>query len=255
MSLNCFTIIKEWSDWVHDHSRTNLTAWGFQKDGKSKPQSIMAQDLWKDLQDTKPRGLTKMIFDKRTVTDAKRSHYSMSGRWNKRNVIDTTQMEITGIVFVERERRVLHRLVSEFNRVWDILSRNAEPLFTANRRASPQALHGTNWPRRGERARTAVGLLWSQMASTSTLDVVRAISGAQARLIDYRCGDRRKFGELRGAIWLVLTHYFRKPRSSPPQNEPFNKEKHLKILHLSRGSKLSNSKPGCRVSAIHSFVK
>jgi hypothetical protein len=38
--------------------------------------------------------------------------------------------------------------------------------------------------------------------------------------IDYRCEDRRKSGELRvgiGAIRLVLTISFKKPRSSPPK--------------------------------------
>jgi hypothetical protein len=40
-----------------------------------------------------------------------------------------------------------------------------------------------------------------------------------------------------------------------PKNEPFSQEIHLKIQLLSRGSKLSYSKPGCEVSALHFFVK
>jgi hypothetical protein len=58
-----------------------------------------------------------------------------------------------------------------------------------------------------------------------------------------------------GAIRQVLTSSFRKPRSSPSKNELFSQEMHLKIPLLSRGLKLSNSKPGCRVSALHFFVK
>ncbi len=48
---------------------------------------------------------------------------------------------------------------------------------------------------------------------------------------------------------------FGKPRSSPSKNEPLSQEMHLKIPLLSQGLKLSNSKPGCRVSALHFFVK
>jgi hypothetical protein len=57
------------------------------------------------------------------------------------------------------------------------------------------------------------------------------------------------------AIIWVLTPSFRKPRSTPPKNEPFSQEMHLKIPLLSWGWKLSNSKPGCRVSALDFFVK
>ncbi len=76
--------------------------------------------------------------------------------------------------------------------------------------------------------------------------------------IEYRCEDRKKVRELRadiGAISQVLTPSFRKPRSSPPKNEPFSQEMHLKIPLLSRGLKSSSSKPVCRISAIHFFVK
>jgi hypothetical protein len=50
----------------------------------------------------------------------------------------------------------------------------------------------------------------------------------------------RKIGELGrgiGAIRSVLSPSFRKPRSSPQKNEPFNQEMHLKIQLLSRGMK------------------
>jgi hypothetical protein len=53
--------------------------------------------------------------------------------------------------------------------------------------------------------------------------------------------------------WLSLS--VRNPRSSPPENDPFSQEMHLKILLLSRGLKLSNYKPGCRVSALHFFCE
>jgi hypothetical protein len=67
-----------------------------------------------------------------------------------------------------------------------------------------------------------------------------------------------KVGELRGdigAIRKVLTPSFRIPRSTPSKNEPFSQEMHLKIPLLTWCLKLSNSKPGCRVSALHFFVK
>jgi hypothetical protein len=68
----------------------------------------------------------------------------------------------------------------------------------------------------------------------------------------------KKLGDLRGdigAIRYVLAHSFRKSRPSPPKNERFSQEMNLKIPFLSRGLKLSNSKPGCRVSTLHFFVK
>jgi hypothetical protein len=43
--------------------------------------------------------------------------------------------------------------------------------------------------------------------------------------------------------------------SSPPKNEPSRKEMHLKIPLLSQSLKLSKSKPGCIVLALHFFVK
>jgi hypothetical protein len=52
-------------------------------------------------------------------------------------------------------------------------------------------------------------------------------------------------------LFIHLDSFFRKPRPSPPNNEPFIQEMHLKMPVLSRGLKLSNSKPGCRVSALH----
>ncbi len=49
-----------------------------------------------------------------------------------------------------------------------------------------------------------------------------------------RCDDRKKkkVGELRrriGVIGQVLTSSFRKPRCSPPKNEPFSQEMHSKL--------------------------
>jgi hypothetical protein len=67
-----------------------------------------------------------------------------------------------------------------------------------------------------------------------------------------------KVGELRGdvvAIRSVLTPSVRGSDHHPPKNEPFSQEMHLKIPLLSRGLKMSNSKPGCIVSALHFFVK
>jgi hypothetical protein len=66
-------------------------------------------------------------------------------------------------------------------------------------------------------------------------------------------------GDLRGYIGVIrqfLAPSFRKLQSSPPKkNEPFSQEMHLKIPLPSQGLILSNSKPGCRVSALHFFVK
>ncbi len=75
---------------------------------------------------------------------------------------------------------------------------------------------------------------------------------------DYRREDKKIVSELRddiGAVRKVLTPSFRKPDHRPEKNEPFNQEKHLKIPLLSKGLKLPNSKPDCRVSALHLFVK
>jgi hypothetical protein len=50
--------------------------------------------------------------------------------------------------------------------------------------------------------------------------------------VDYRCEDRKEVGELRGdngAKIKVLTPSFTKPRPSPPKNELFSQEMHLKI--------------------------
>ncbi len=52
--------------------------------------------------------------------------------------------------------------------------------------------------------------------------------------------------------WLPLSE---NPDHHPQKNEPFSQEMHLKIPLLSRGLKVSNSNPGCRVSALHFFVK
>jgi hypothetical protein len=64
-------------------------------------------------------------------------------------------------------------------------------------------------------------------------------------LIEYRSEDRKTSGELEdniGSTGNVFNPSSRKPRSSPPKNEPFSQEKHLKIPLLSWGLKLSNSK-------------
>jgi hypothetical protein len=50
--------------------------------------------------------------------------------------------------------------------------------------------------------------------------------------IDYRCEDRNVVGELSGDIGAIkwsLTPSFRKPLSSPLNNEAFSQEMHLKI--------------------------
>ncbi len=76
-------------------------------------------------------------------------------------------------------------------------------------------------------------------------------------LIDYWREDRTKSVNQEATLvpldnsWL---RSFRKPRSSPPKTESFSPEMHLKIQLSSRGLKLSNSKPGCRVSSFHFFV-
>ncbi len=40
-----------------------------------------------------------------------------------------------------------------------------------------------------------------------------------------------------------------------PKNKPFSQEMNLKIPPLSQGLKLSNYKPGCKLLALHVFVK
>jgi hypothetical protein len=77
--------------------------------------------------------------------------------------------------------------------------------------------------------------------------------------IDYRWEGRKKDDQSRGEIGTVIDRP-RLPLSGnsdhrPKENKPFSQEMHLKILLLSRGLKLSNSKPGSRVSALHFFVK
>jgi hypothetical protein len=78
--------------------------------------------------------------------------------------------------------------------------------------------------------------------------------------MEYRCEGRKKVSELRGdidAIRQALTSSFRKLRSSPPrETEPFSQEMHLTIPLSSRGLELSHSNPpGCRVIALHLFLK
>ncbi len=79
-----------------------------------------------------------------------------------------------------------------------------------------------------------------------------------ARFRLYGCEDRKKDCELRGdtgAIGLIFTPCFRKYDHHPKKKKRFSQEMHLKIRLLSPGLKLSNSKPGFRVSAPHFFVK
>jgi hypothetical protein len=69
----------------------------------------------------------------------------------------------------------------------------------------------------------------------------------------------KEVGKLRGDIVAsrkVLTPYsFRKLLSSTPRRKPFRQEMHVKIPLLTWGLKLSDSKRGRRVSALHFFVK
>jgi hypothetical protein len=59
-----------------------------------------------------------------------------------------------------------------------------------------------------------------------------------------------------GAIKELLTPSFRNPPPAPKKkNGLFSHEMHLKILLLCCGLKMSNTKPGCRVSALYFFVK
>ncbi len=53
---------------------------------------------------------------------------------------------------------------------------------------------------------------------------------------------------------LVISPSSRKPRSSPTKNKPSSKDMHLKMPIWSRSMKLSNSKPGCRVSGSQLFT-
>jgi hypothetical protein len=65
--------------------------------------------------------------------------------------------------------------------------------------------------------------------------------------IDYRCADKIKVGELRGAIGAirkVLTPSLRKPHVhslKALKSEPLSQEMHLKILHFSSGLKTSGA--------------
>ncbi len=58
--------------------------------------------------------------------------------------------------------------------------------------------------------------------------------------------------------WLPLSenpNQHPKKKKTKKKPEPFSQEMHLKIPLSSRGLRLSNSKPGCRVSALCLFVK
>ncbi len=66
----------------------------------------------------------------------------------------------------------------------------------------------------------------------------KSTTGADGDIvIDYRCEDRRKAGELRddiGAIRYFLTPSLRNRDSYTKKSEPFSQEMHFKILTLSR---------------------
>ncbi len=57
---------------------------------------------------------------------------------------------------------------------------------------------------------------------------------------------------MRQVFWLPLSE---NPHHHSEKNDPFRQGVHSKIPLLSRGLKLSNSKPGCRVSALPFFCK
>ncbi len=77
--------------------------------------------------------------------------------------------------------------------------------------------------------------------------------------MDYRCEDSKKSSRVKMQnschLLIGLDNSFRKPWTSPPKNEQFSQEMHLKIPLLSRGLRLSGSKPSSRVSVIDFYVK
>jgi hypothetical protein len=89
-------------------------------------------------------------------------------------------------------------------------------------------------------------------------------AGAQGRYslqqtnIDYRCEDRKRLASWEATLvpldrsWLPHSE---NPDHHSQKNEPLSQEMHLKITLSSWGLRLSNSKPGCRISALHFFVK
>jgi hypothetical protein len=62
-------------------------------------------------------------------------------------------------------------------------------------------------------------------------------------------------GNIIGAIRKALTSSLKNTGYITSKNKPVSLMMHLKIPLAIRGLKLSNSKPGCRVSALHHFVK
>ncbi len=76
------------------------------------------------------------------------------------------------------------------------------------------------------------------------------------RVIDYICEDRVRSWPVKRRHWcnqMGLDSLFQKAPIISAKNEPFSQDMHSKILHSSRELKLSNSKPGCRVSALSPF--
>ncbi len=117
--------------------------------------------------------------------------------------------------------------------------------------------------RRREAQRNAeISLRWSDVLKQTVLCrgsldliVARSCCGDSKRFvlsIDYECEDKKKIGESACDVGASL---LQKTPIITPKHEPFSQEMHLKIPLLNRSLKLSNSKPGCRVSAQHVFVK
>ncbi len=74
---------------------------------------------------------------------------------------------------------------------------------------------------------------------------------------DYRCEQKTKLPNYEATFVSLdgLDTPFQETKIITLKNEPFSLEMHLKIQPSSRYLKLSISKPGCGVSALHFFVK
>jgi hypothetical protein len=141
-----------------------------------------------------------------------------------------------------RERRKLHHLRSIRQRKFS--KRKRIKVFNCKKiqieklhNLTPARLHYSDLPCDGAQFRPASAVSYEFRE--------------RPRFIDYRHEDKKKLMSLLPLNRSWFFCFFRKPRSSPQKNELFSQEMHLKIPLLSRGLKLSNSKPGCRVSALH----
>jgi hypothetical protein len=78
-----------------------------------------------------------------------------------------------------------------------------------------------------------------------------------ALTIDYRCENRRKLTNEEETLVPLdgLNSPFQQTQIISPKNEPLSQEMHSKIPLLSRGLKLSNPIPGCRVFVLHFVAK